>query len=270
MAHQPHPAPSPDEACWKLAEYERHFNTIQAGIRGLASVWLLASFGAIATLLKRKEAEALWLPAVWVIVVICVMGATGLALLWVVDQLVYHRLLNAVFIVGLKLEHDDHARLPLHASMYASTPKYGFAGLLSLFYAVPILALAVVAVAVALSELIQEQRGAAFGLLGLATVPALVGLAIVWKGGRERVFYRKHAARFEDDDFKELFANERSKSRFHTLLADYQSTPPSEVAMTVEGEVKATGIPGAHRGLLAVMAMILSAGLACALLSRKH
>jgi hypothetical protein len=270
MAHQPHPAPSPDEACWKLAEYERHFNTIQAGIRGLASVWLLASFGAIATLLKRKEADALWLSAHWVIVAICVMGATGLALLWVVDQLVYHRLLNAVFIVGLKLEHDDHTRLPLHASMYASMPKRGFAALLSLFYVLPVIVLAAVAAAAAVHELSQEQRGAAFGLLALATVPALIGLGIAWQGSRERASYHDHAALFEDDDFTKLFAKKGRASGFKTLLEQYQGSPRGGLATTVDAEVTATKTPSAQRGLLAVLAMILSASVALALLRRER
>ena len=36
----------------RLAENERHFHTIQAGVRGLASTWTLAAFASIAILLK--------------------------------------------------------------------------------------------------------------------------------------------------------------------------------------------------------------------------
>jgi hypothetical protein len=61
---------------------------------------LLATFGSIATLLKRDEVNNLWIPAEWVIVSVCAMGAVGPALLWIIDQLVYHRLLNALFILG--------------------------------------------------------------------------------------------------------------------------------------------------------------------------
>jgi hypothetical protein len=219
MAAAPTSAQSSDEAIWKLAEYERHFNVIQAGIRGLASVWLLASFGAIATLLKREEADALWLPHEWVIVAICVMGATGVALLWVVDQLVYHRLLNAVFIVGLKLEHDDLRRCPVHASMYAAVPRPGFAALLSLFYVLPITALGAVALAAAVYELSDERTGRAFGLLGLAVVPALIAAGILLRGGREGPFFREHAALFEDDDFTNYFGDGKQPGSFGTLLA---------------------------------------------------
>src|SRR5437763_5099412 len=36
----------------RLAENERHFHTIQSGVRGLASTWTLAAFASIAILLK--------------------------------------------------------------------------------------------------------------------------------------------------------------------------------------------------------------------------
>jgi hypothetical protein len=39
----------------KLIEVEHHFNQIEAGVRALASVWLLASLGAVAILLRQTE-----------------------------------------------------------------------------------------------------------------------------------------------------------------------------------------------------------------------
>jgi hypothetical protein len=219
------PASAPDDSCWKLAEYERHFNTIQAGIRGLASVWLLAAFGAIATLLKREEADKLWVPPEWVIGSICAMGAGGLALLWIIDQLVYHRLLNAVFIVGLKLEWSDPRRPPLHASMYASTPALGYARLLSLFYLLPIAALGAIAMAAAIYAISGDVGGWDLALFGLAAVPAALAVWIFMQGGRERNFYREHAGHFGDAKFTALFPRKRGKGikrekgDFHTLLA---------------------------------------------------
>jgi hypothetical protein len=168
---------SVDESCWKLGEYERHFNIIQAGIRGLASVWLLASFGAIATLLKRDEVTNLWIPADLVIASICAMGAAGLFLLWIIDQLVYHRLLNALFIVGLKLEYDEPERPPIHASMYASGPKLGFARLLSLFYLLPIGALGAICIAACAHALHGDHQGRDWGLIVLAAVPVCMAAA---------------------------------------------------------------------------------------------
>ncbi len=39
----------------RFAEPERHFNQTQAGIRNLASAWMLAAFAAIALLLKADK-----------------------------------------------------------------------------------------------------------------------------------------------------------------------------------------------------------------------
>jgi len=219
--------PAPDDACWKLAEYERHFNTIQAGIRALASVWLLAAFGAIATLLKREETDKLWVSPEWVIGSICAMGAGGLALLWIIDQLVYHRLLNAAFIVGLKLEQDDSRRPPMHASMYASAPPLGFAQLLSLFYLLPIAALGAIAVAAAIYAVSGDPKGWDWALFALAAVPAVLAVAIFSQGGRERAFFRKQAGYFGDSEFQALFGATRGAGTFHKLLARYgrRSTP---------------------------------------------
>jgi len=220
VAAQP---PAPDDACWKLAEYERHFNTIQAGIRGLASVWLLAAFGGIATLLKREEADKLWVPPEWVIGSICAMGAGGLALLWIIDQLVYHRLLNAAFIVGLKLERDEPSRPPMHASMYASAPSLGYARLLSLFYLLPIAALGAIALAAAIYAVGGDVGGWDWALFGLAAVPGALALGILGQGGRERAFFRKQAGYFGDGEFEALFGATRGAGTFHKLLARYGS-----------------------------------------------
>jgi hypothetical protein len=213
---------------WKLAEYERHFNVIQAGLRGLASVWLLASFGAISTVLRREEAKALLVPAEWVIVVICAMGSTGLALLWVMDQLVYHRLLNAVFVVGLKLEHDDWQRPPIHAAMYASMPRHGFASLLSLFYVSPIAALAATALVAAGYQASQDLTAAALGLLALASVPAFIGALVESKSARERSFFREQASRFHVHSFDELFEVSPEGAGVSSILARFGSQGRSE------------------------------------------
>lgn len=37
----------------RLSENERHFHTIQAGVRGIASTWVLAAFASIAVLLEQ-------------------------------------------------------------------------------------------------------------------------------------------------------------------------------------------------------------------------
>ena len=217
------PPSAPDDASWKIAEYERHFNTIQAGIRGLASVWLLAAFGAIATLLRREEADKLWVPPEWVIGSICAMGAGGLALLWIIDQLVYHRLLNAAFIVGLKLELDEPGRPPMHASMYASMPRHGFARLLSLFYVLPIAALGAIALAAAIYAVGGDPESWDWALFALAAVPVALAVGVLRQGGRERAFFREQAGHFGDADFQALFGATPGAGRFDKLLARHRS-----------------------------------------------
>jgi hypothetical protein len=230
------PPRAPDDASWKLAEYERHFNTIQAGIRGLASVWLLAAFGAIATLLKREEADKLWVPPEWVIGSISAMGAGGLALLWIIDQLVYHRLLNAAFIVGLKLEQDEPGRPPIHASMYASAPPLGFARLLSLFYLLPIAALGLIALAAAIYAVGGDPESWDWALFAVAAVPAALAAAIFTQGGRERAFFRTQAGYFDDAEFKALFGAKRGTGTFEKLLARYGSRSGARGALPTSSQ----------------------------------
>lgn len=222
-----------DDSDWKLGEYERHFNVIQAGIRGLASVWLLAAFGAIATLLKRDQVNNLWIPTEWVIVAVCAMGAVGLALLWIIDQLVYHRLLNALFIVGLKLEYDQcerpydqRGRPPIHASMLASSPAVGYARLLSLFYLLPIGALGAVSIGATVHALGGAHEGRDWAMVALAAVPVVVAIGIFARGGRERAFFKSQAAHFGDNEFTELFGAKPGAGRFDKLLSS-QSWSPS-------------------------------------------
>lgn len=222
-----------DDSDWKLGEYERHFNVIQAGIRGLASVWLLAAFGAIATLLKRDQVNSLWIPTEWVIVSVCAMGAVGLALLWIIDQLVYHRLLNALFIVGLKLEYDQHRlasdqrnRPPIHASMLASSPAVGYARLLSLFYLLPVGALGAVSIGAAVHALSGTHEGRDWAMLALVAVPAVAVVGIALRGGRERGFFKSQAAYFGEPEFTKLFGAKPGAGMFHTLLGS-EPLPPA-------------------------------------------
>ena len=208
-----------DDSDWKLAEYERHFNVIQAGIRGLASVWLLAAFASIATLLKRDQVSNMWIPVEWVIVSVCAMGAVGLALLWIIDQLVYHRLLNAIFITGLKLEYDKRQGPLIHASMLASSPPIGYARLLSLFYLLPIGALGAVSIAATVHGLIGTHEGRDWALVALAALPTAVAVGIFVRGGRERAFFKKQAGYFEEPEFTKLFGAKPGAGTFHELLS---------------------------------------------------
>jgi hypothetical protein len=88
---------------------ERHFNTLQGAYRGLASTWLLAMFGGLGFVLKdMAESREKWL-------VVCGLGVAagvGILLLWMLDVLVYHRLLLAYFDNGKEIERACRDWLP--------------------------------------------------------------------------------------------------------------------------------------------------------------
>lgn len=125
------------EEYWKFVESERHFNTIQAGIRNRASTWLLAAFGAIAVLLKTGSGSTWLLPTTVLVGLVSFMATMGLVVLWINDQLVYQRLLNSVFLVGLKKEYDDPGLPPVRAMMMYSAEGKGMGRWMTYYYTIP-------------------------------------------------------------------------------------------------------------------------------------
>src|SRR5437867_11999155 len=129
---------SVEDDYWKLADWEQQFNTIPVAMRGLASGWIVGAFGAMGWLLQAAAAEGLLLPRILLLFAIALMATLGLSLLWILDQMVYHRLLDSVFLVGLKMEYD-HRELPsIRAMMMASAEGTGMSTWISVYYWVPI------------------------------------------------------------------------------------------------------------------------------------
>ena len=93
----------------ELGVLERHFNNLQARYRALASTWLLAALAGAGFVLSEKR--NLLIPRELIIAGIGVGGSIGIYLLWVLDLLVYHRLLDAAFIEASNLE-TTHKWLP--------------------------------------------------------------------------------------------------------------------------------------------------------------
>src|SRR5207245_826392 len=98
------------EAVWAIVkecgEEERHFNQLQSVYRGLASTWILATFGAVGYLLFNKEIRRSDLQSDHYLIagIICLLGGVGISLVWMLDLRVYHKLLIAVFEEGRALE----------------------------------------------------------------------------------------------------------------------------------------------------------------------
>src|SRR5688500_15835311 len=90
---------SDTELAWQkicdLRNSEEHFNGIKVKCRTLASTWLLAAFAAMWFLASEK----IWIsiPVEVIILGLGLAAASGMLLLWVLDLLVYHRLLDAYF-----------------------------------------------------------------------------------------------------------------------------------------------------------------------------
>jgi hypothetical protein len=111
-----------DEDVWKmfeqLGETERHFNQMQHQYRALASGWVLAMFAGAQYVLSSWN--KLPLPSEALLLAIGLAGAVGITQLWNLDVGVYHQLLDAAFVQGLRLE-EKHPWLPrLRTSMLAT------------------------------------------------------------------------------------------------------------------------------------------------------
>jgi hypothetical protein len=99
------------ERVWKVVkecgEEERHFNQLQGIYRGLASTWILATLGAVGYLLFPKDQAAITLSKTYfVAATVCFVCASGVFLISILDLIVYHELLEAVFQQGCKLEQE--------------------------------------------------------------------------------------------------------------------------------------------------------------------
>jgi hypothetical protein len=128
-----------------LGAYEQHFNEIQSKYRSLASTWLLATFAGIGFILSEKL--NMLIPLDLTIAAIAVAGSIGIYLLWNLDHMVYHRLLESAFIECLKLE-DEYDWLP-KAAHNMRTLQEGGKGVSSrilLFYLVPQFILYIIAI----------------------------------------------------------------------------------------------------------------------------
>lgn len=125
------------EDYWKLAEVEDRFNKLQGGLRALASTWTLAAFAGLAVLLQVPEKTTWLAPPAFLAWFVCILAVVGLALLWIMDQFVYQRLLAAPFLSALLLE-EAHSDLPPIRALMLSGSSGGMSRYLKLFYFIPI------------------------------------------------------------------------------------------------------------------------------------
>lgn len=172
----------------EIGVYERHFNSLQANCRGIASAWLLATFGALGFCLTAKLSVSVSSKLLFSL--IASSGAIGIFMLWVLDMQVYHRLLDSCFIEALNLE-AVYAWLPrLRSRMMRSQAGRGVLNKIVVFYVVPISLLVLVA-AYALSSWVHDGAGlrlAALVLLGGLIIDVAVCLHMVQKTSNTNKF----------------------------------------------------------------------------------
>jgi hypothetical protein len=89
----------------ELGNSERHFNNLEAEYRKLASIWLLAGFAGMGFILKESPQMAV--PREIALFAIGLATSIGIFLLWIVDLLVYHQLLDACFTQAKAIERAN-------------------------------------------------------------------------------------------------------------------------------------------------------------------
>jgi len=199
-----------NEDYWKFAESERHFNETQAGIRNIASGWMLAAFAAIALLLKT-DMNVKWLVSPSVLVgVVSFMATLGLLILWINDQLVYQRLLDCGFITALKMEYDNPQLPPIRTMMMYSAEGKGMSRWMTYFYTIPMWVF--LAITVAATLLRGSIGGTSKGLdrdqsfvllIILCAAQLCVSIWVQWK--KSEVGAKARAALFGVDNFTAMF-----------------------------------------------------------------
>ena len=136
-----------------VQSYEQHFNQLEFEVRKIAATWLLASFGARAFILRGEidDSKSL-IDAMPLAVLICMLAQIGLFLMWILDQVVYHGLLDAAFTAALRIEARFPELVPLRSLMLRisagsddGTGGTGMARYMKLFYLIPMLAFAAIA-----------------------------------------------------------------------------------------------------------------------------
>ena len=224
----------PKEEYWKFVESERHFNSIQAGIRNRASTWILAAFAAIAVLIKTSESSTWLVPSAVLVGLVSSMATIGLLLLWINDQLVYQRLLNSVFLVGLKWEHDNPQMPPIRTMMMYSAEGKGMSRWMTYYYTIPMACFLGITVFV---TLLREHIGVESKALApessfwiLVVLCILQGWASIWvQCKKSEVPTQQRAGCFGDKAFSEMFSGtEGGVEKFKEVIERYRPGKESE------------------------------------------
>jgi hypothetical protein len=159
----------------EAGNFERHFNQLQASYRALASTWLLATFAGIGFVVVNQKG----IPFDWPVAVsgICLLGALGIGLLWALDLLVYHRLLDAFFFTARRIELGHAEQPPYRLNLYNIVKDQGVVSTVILFYLCGVGVLILLATLAAGYELAKHDLpwpSAIAGLVFIVGIPWLM------------------------------------------------------------------------------------------------
>jgi hypothetical protein len=208
-----------------LRAFESDFDRAQGQVRQAASVWILTGFAAFAYVLSVQNLPNGLPPAV-LGVLVSWASTFGVMILWIIDQLVYQKLLHSVFVHGLYLEWRDRSLPRIRTKAYCDNLNVSFK--LSLFYVVSAVAFLLVEFFFAVSA---WSQGISAGLSCLITVlliihaSAIVGMIYVSR--QDKNLLRAHGAPYPAA-FQNYLRNQTFRGDLQAALAEPLSPSPTQ------------------------------------------
>jgi hypothetical protein len=192
----------------EISASERHFNNLQARYRMIVSTWLLGTFVAIGFILVRGVKFDPLCPEHF-IMVIALASATGVYLLWTLDLMVYHRLLDAWFIEGYLLEEEYTWLPPVRKTMWKFCGK-GILHRVVVFYLVSegiVQAIAITALCIWMNKCHPKYSELAFAV---STLVALFVLYRMWRStGNTADLLKKRKSEDDEPSNKAVITSEK-------------------------------------------------------------
>lgn len=213
---------------------ERHINNLQNTLRGFASAWLLATFGAIGYVMLCKKDDIWIFPPHLVLALLPVMGGAGISVLCVLDQIVYRRLLSGVILTGLQMEFFNPFLPPARATgmlMGKVANDIGQVQGFRWFYQVPLVGLLLMAVVASLLLLFDlpspSDCPTPFALFMIAGLTTLMTPLLGFRYLRRRLLAynpKDNHKLIRNKELRQLLDNEA----FHKIVNRYELAQVAE------------------------------------------
>ena len=159
-----------------ITSAEHHFNNLCFNIRALASTWLLATLAGVGWILKdlpeQTAGTSFVIDKVGLLILLCIVSSIGIFVLWVMDIMVYQRLLN-VWFDSRKLYEIDDSYPPIREDMKKLFETGRATELILIYY------LALTGAPLGLALFISSSADSAVGIWSvLATAVVLLGIIL--------------------------------------------------------------------------------------------